>query len=103
MIGRKFDWDPDKARSNEIKHGISFYTAMSVFRDPRSVEWADEDIDHEDRWKLLGMTVRGILLVIYVERYVYAFEGNATPKVVTRIISARRANKHEQRLYYAPD
>lgn len=29
-----FDWDPNKARTNLGKHGVSFRLAASVFHDP---------------------------------------------------------------------
>ena len=30
----RFEWDDDKARANQIKHGISFDEASTVFDDP---------------------------------------------------------------------
>jgi len=30
----QFEWDPDKARANAAKHGVTFDEAASVFRDP---------------------------------------------------------------------
>jgi len=29
-----FEWDPNKARSNQSKHGVRFEEAATVFRDP---------------------------------------------------------------------
>ena len=31
-----FDWDPNKAKSNSKKHGISFEQASTIFLDPRT-------------------------------------------------------------------
>jgi len=31
-----FEWDANKARTNQVKHGISFEEASTVFGDPRS-------------------------------------------------------------------
>lgn len=30
----EFEWDPDKAVANLVKHGVSFAEAMTVFGDP---------------------------------------------------------------------
>ena len=33
----EFEWDDDKARSNEQKHGVTFEEASTVFGDPLAV------------------------------------------------------------------
>jgi uncharacterized DUF497 family protein len=38
-----FEWDPEKARENEAKHGVSFSEAATVFGDPFSVTVPDPD------------------------------------------------------------
>lgn len=59
-----FEWDPVKARSNAIKHGVEFEDAASVFRDPQMLSVYDGGhSDHEDRWITLGLTSQGVLLV----------------------------------------
>jgi Ribonuclease toxin, BrnT, of type II toxin-antitoxin system len=30
----EFDWDPVKAASNAVKHGVTFQEAMTIFLDP---------------------------------------------------------------------
>ena len=51
----KFEWDEDKARSNEQKHGISFAEASTVFADPIAVIFADPDhSDEEGREIIVG-------------------------------------------------
>jgi putative transcriptional regulator len=50
-----------RPRSNEAKHDISFELAISAFNDSSLTQRLDEDTHDEDRWKLLGMTRRGIL------------------------------------------
>ena len=85
-----FEWDDLKAARNLRAHGVSFEVATIAFRDPFAVEWIDQRQDYgEERSVLLGMVDHGVLLVVYTER---------TDNV--RIISARRAIKHEQDLYY---
>jgi uncharacterized protein len=85
-----FEWDDAKAAANLHKHGLSFEQAARAFRDPFAVEWMDERAAHgEERFILLGASGDLILSVVYTER------GG-----LTRIISARRATKHEQDEYY---
>ena len=39
----EFEWDPDKARENERKHGVSFQEALEVFSDDLSSSVPDPD------------------------------------------------------------
>jgi uncharacterized protein len=88
----RFEWDEDKNRQNERKHGVSFQEAQTVFFDPMAVEfYDDEHVEWEDRFLLLGLSAKlRILLVCHCIR-----EGGD----VVRIISARKATKKEQRGY----
>jgi uncharacterized protein len=87
----EFEWDPDKAVHNVLKHGVSFEEAALVFNDPGSFDIADDSgLPEEERWRLIGLKDLAVLVVVYTER---------PPKI--RIISARRANRHEQKLYYS--
>lgn len=86
-----FEWDEEKNRINKEKHdGIGFEYAVRVFLDEKRIE--RYDFEHstisEDRWNAIGM-VNKVLFVVYTER------GERT-----RIISARRATKEEEREYY---
>jgi uncharacterized DUF497 family protein len=46
-----FDWDPNKARTNIQKHGVSFERAATVFKDQFAVSvFDDEHSDGEERW-----------------------------------------------------
>ena len=84
-----FEWDDEKNRINLRKHGVDFTDAAQVFFDENRIEQPDEfHSDDEDRWQVIGM-VEEILFVIYTER-----------EDRTRIISARKANKRERRIYY---
>jgi uncharacterized protein len=86
----KFEWNDDKAARNHWKHGVSFEEAVTVFDDLLYLEDYDEaHSDQEDRFKMLGESTEGqLLVVIYVER---------TDRI--RIISARLATNHERRYY----
>jgi uncharacterized protein len=84
----RFEWDDAKADANRRKHGISFDVACEAFNDPFGFDEVDHDPD-EVRWIRTGMSKSGILVVINTER------GHRI-----RIISARRANRHEQDDYH---
>lgn len=42
-VGYDFEWDALKARANQIKHGISFPEATTVFGDPHAILIPDPD------------------------------------------------------------
>ena len=92
MNSIKFIWDKDKAEANSRKHGVSFIEAKTVFYDPSARMIFDPDhSEEEDRFILLGCSSHlRILVVIHCYR-----EEDA----VIRIISARKANRYEQRQY----
>ena len=84
-----FEWDSEKARINKRKHKVSFETAANVFFDDDRIELRDEEhSDEEDRWQVIGK-VDDILFVVYTDR-----------EDRTRIISARKAEAKERRIYY---
>ena len=86
----RFEWDQDKARSNAVKHQVTFQEAMTVFADPLMVVFGDEKhSDGELRDIAVGHSAAGrLLLVSFTER-----------AGVYRIISARRANRRERKQY----
>lgn len=85
-----FEWDDAKAAANLRKHGIGFAFATSVSRDLFAIEWLDDRENRgEARMVLLGMAGRTLLVVVYVER------GDRI-----RLISARRATRNEQDIYF---
>jgi len=60
-----FEWDPSKAASNVVKHGVRFDQAATVFLDPRAISIFDTDhSDDEDRWMTLGISATAGLLVV---------------------------------------
>jgi uncharacterized protein len=90
MSDDAYDWDDAKAAANWRNHGVTFYQAIKTFRDAFAIEWIDDRAEYgEDRFNRLGMCDGVILHVTYTER------GERI-----RIISARRAVKHEQDTYY---
>ena len=87
-----FTWDEAKARSNAVKHGVSFGEAQSAFADERARIIDDPDhSDDEDRFILLGMSGKPRLLIV-----VYAYRDR---EAKIRIISARKARPRERALY----
>lgn len=85
-----FEWDPEKARANMAKHGVSFDEAVACFRDPLSVTILDPDhSESENRFVLIGQSSMGRLLVV-----VHTDRGDAI-----RLISARRATRRERQAY----
>ena len=53
----KFEWNPNKARSNRGKHGISFDEASTVFNDPFFITFLDiEHSQDEERYITLGIS-----------------------------------------------
>jgi uncharacterized protein len=96
----RYEWDEHKNRRNQRQHGgISFEVATLVFEDECCLIGADRiDETGEQRWHALG-EVRlepdgaAILLVAH------AYREDVYGEEVIRIISARRAEKHEIRRY----
>ena len=89
-----FKWDPAKARANIKKHGIDFETAKLAFNDPYLVQEFDRMVGGEMRWHTTGMVDSSLLLlVVHTIREEDGYEH-------IRIISARRAEKNEEKDYY---
>lgn len=87
----KFEWNPAKAESNLRKHHLSFELAITVFDDPYALIAPDpKHSKAEQREWIIGESDKGVLVVIFTKR----LEGQ-----VYRIISARRANRRERKLY----
>lgn len=89
-MGLQFTWDEKKAKSNKRKHGITFEEASTAFADELSITIDDPShSEDEDRLILIGKSKEfKTLVVIHVER-----------RESLRIISARKASKHEQKIY----
>jgi uncharacterized DUF497 family protein len=69
MAEAGFDWDPEKDRENQSKHGVSFAVAQFAFGDPRRV--IAEDLSHsssEKRYYCFGEVGGGILTVRFTYR-----------------------------------
>jgi uncharacterized DUF497 family protein len=85
-----FEWDDGKARSNELRHGVTFDEGKTVFNDPFALTIPDPDhSQHEDRWIDIGFSSKGRLLVVW-----YTERGDRI-----RIIGCRTATAAEHRSY----
>ncbi len=85
-----FDWDPEKANSNQKKHRVTFAEAATAFGDPLSITIPDPNHSvGEARFILLGLSFQGRLVVV----------AHAETDDLIRIISARLAMKAERRFY----
>ncbi len=85
----RFEWDQAKNAANIRKHGIDFADVTDIFDHPM-LAMLDEREDYgEERWIAIGRIHVLIGVVVYTER-----QGD-----VVRIISARKATKHEVRRY----
>ena len=94
LSNRTFEWDERKNEINQKKHRISFETAKLVFDDPHCLFVPDRIEAGEERWHAMGMILNTavVLTVVHTQR-------EAGRAEVTRIISARRATKLEQKNY----
>ncbi len=85
-----YEWDPRKASANLRKHGVDFADAVLALEDENALTIEDRDAP-ECRFKTLGLgPFQRILYVVHAE---YGADR-------IRIISARRANRRETKLYY---
>jgi uncharacterized DUF497 family protein len=100
IYGVRYEWDEAKNRQNRRKHnGISFELATLAFEDDHCLIFKDRlDEAMEQRWHAIGMACLEtgepvVLLVVHVYR-----EDHYGEEII-RIISARKAEKHEIRRY----
>lgn len=87
------EWDETKNRINQKNHGLDFELAQQVFDDPLQISKQDRHTNGEERWQTLGNI--GGLSILLVAHTINDDEGNE----VIRIISARKATKHEKKHY----
>jgi len=89
IIKEEITWDPIKAKSNRLKHRISFSEVESVFYDPNAISLEDEDSKNEARYVVIGLdSLERAVVVVYTFR-----------DTVIRLISARKASKAERKAY----
>ena len=89
----RYEWDEEKNKVNQRKHGIDFETAELVFDDPFCVTFIERISGGEERWHAIG-SIENIVVIVVVHTY----RQDDSDEVI-RIISARRATRHERKLY----
>ena len=90
MQDERFEWHDRKARTNLRDHGVTFEEAAEVFDDEAAIDEIEHSMDYgEERWTMLGMSNGQLMAVIYTMR-----------GTRFRIISARKADPHEQERYF---
>lgn len=93
MNALSFEWDPQKASSNLLKHKVAFEEAKTVFYDENAL--VIDDPEHsalEDRFIIMGQSNTPQMLVV-----VHCYRRK---NAVIRIISARKAGTKEQKPYW---
>ena len=85
----KFDWDETKRLANIKKHGVDFADITTIFdSDVFTIE--DQRFDYgETRYITFGLFQSHVIVVAHTD-----------VKEVIRIISARKASKHEEEQYF---
>jgi len=82
-----FEFDPNKNKSNNDKHGIDFYEAQKLWNDPNFIEIPIKTTD-EQRFLIVGRILQKHWSAIITYR---------NEKI--RIISVRRSRKEEVYIY----
>ena len=83
----RFEYDPDKSRSNQVKHGIDFEEAQTLWADPDLVEIRARTED-EPRFIVIGRISDKHWSGVITYR-----------SDVIRVISVRRSRPEEVKLY----
>jgi uncharacterized DUF497 family protein len=86
----EYEWDDNKNQQNQAKHGIDFYDAVRIFMDIDRIEVVDDRKNYrETRYRTVGTAFNVVLTVVYTMR-----------SSRYRLISARKASRHEREAYY---
>ena len=85
---REFEWDERKRQQNLERHGVDFTDILPLFGQD-AVVFEDDRKDYGERRYILMGELRGLFFQV-------AFTVRGT---TVRIISARRGNKRERRIY----
>jgi uncharacterized protein len=85
----RFTWDEGKRKANIKKHAIDFADAPKVFSGP-AFTFEDARFDYgEQRWITIGLNDQTVVVIAHTE----------TPEEI-HIISMRRADKNEQKIFF---
>jgi uncharacterized DUF497 family protein len=86
-----FTWTEGKNQANKQKHGFYLSDIVDVFDDPHLIDWYDAAHSslNEERYIGLGVFHNVVLFVVFTEK------GDDI-----HLITARKAEPHEEKLYY---
>ena len=84
-----FEWDERKRHWTLVERGIDFLDVLPVFEAPQRVEYEDARTDYGERRFVPPRPLAGRLIHV-----TYTMRGTNR-----RIISARKANRREHRIY----
>ena len=86
----RYTWDDDKGTRNLWVHGIAFEDAVKIFEGP-TLERLDDRFEYpETRWYAIGLVEGRPITVIYTD----------VDDQTRRIISAWKAERHEEKAYF---
>jgi uncharacterized DUF497 family protein len=86
----KYVYDEDKKSNNLKKHQLDFDDARKVFEDYPTVTFEDNRFEYdEQRFITLGLLRGEIVVIVTTET-----------QTTIRIISMRKADKNEQKIYH---
>jgi uncharacterized DUF497 family protein len=88
-----FTWTEEKNLLNKKKHGLYLSEVVNVFDDPHLIDWYDNEHSSmdEERYICLGRLYDTVIFFV-----VFTEQGEDI-----HLISARKAEPIEERLYYA--
>jgi uncharacterized DUF497 family protein len=88
----RFEWDRKKAGANELKHGVTFQEAATVFGDSLAITFADPDHSvGEHRYITFGLSRFNRLLVVS-----HADRGDRVRIISGRLMTPRERNIYEE-------
>lgn len=85
----RYIFDLKKRKANLKKHGYDFEDAQQVIESGRTVTFEDRRFDYDERFITLGMLRGGVVVIATGE----------TDEII-RIISMRKAERNEEKIYY---
>ena len=91
-----FEWDPRKARSNLIKHGVGFEEASTVFGDLLSLTIPDPEHSRtEERYVTMGTTLQAncSLSSTQIEAIISALSARDAPANENAVVMKKASNK----------
>ncbi len=85
----EFEWDDQKREKNIKNHGVDFISVIPLFQTGSSVYFEDNRKDYGEKRLILMGELKG-----YLFQVAFTVRGEKI-----RIISARRGNKRERKIY----